>query len=94
MQPDWSIIFTGVGLGLIIVGGYVKLRLAMAADYKSISDRLLKIETRLEMDDKGADDRRDARRREMMSIARSVFEVEFTKGGTNPRIQQYGGDNQ
>jgi hypothetical protein len=76
-----------------MVGGYVKLRLAIAKDMSAISDRLLKIETRLEMDDKTADDRRDARRREMMSIARSVFEMEFAKGGgTNPRLQVYKGE--
>jgi hypothetical protein len=93
MQPDWSIILSACGLGVIIVGGYVKLRLAMAADYKAISDRLLKIETRLEMDDRGADDRRDARRREMMAIARSVVEVEMSKtSSTNPRMQVYQGE--
>ena len=86
MQPDWNIILSASVLGIIIVGGYVKLRLAMAADNKAISDRLLKIETRLEMDDKDADERRVARRREMMAIARSVFEIEMGKG-TNPAIQ-------
>lgn len=88
MTPDWNIILTGVGLGIIMVGGYVKLRLSLAADYKSISDRLLKIETRLEMDDKGADDRRKARRREMTSIARAVYLAE-SKMTSSSRLQQY-----
>jgi hypothetical protein len=88
MAPDWNIIISAAMLGLVIVGGYVKLRLAMAADYKDISDRLLKIETRLEMDDKSAEERRSARRREMMAIAKSVFDIEMGKGaGTNPGIQ-------
>lgn len=89
MEPNWSIILSACVIGLIIVGGYVKLRLAMAADNKLISDRLLKIETRLEMDDKGAEGRRSARRREMMDIARSVFEIEIAKGGTNPHLKVF-----
>ena len=93
MEPNWSIILTGAGIGLVMVGGYVKLRLAMAADMKAISDRLLKIETRLEMDDRGADDRREARRREMMGIARSVIEVELSKSPrTDPHMKVFTGD--
>lgn len=92
MEPNWSIILSATLLAFISVGGYVKLRLAMAADNKLISDRLLKIELRLEMDDRGADERRTARRREMMSIARSVIEVELAKAGTNPRLKAFSGE--
>jgi hypothetical protein len=97
MVPDWNIIFSACGLALVMVGGYVKLRVDLAkslppdliAALRDISDRLLKIETRLEMDDKSAKERRDARRREMMEIAKAVVEIEIgkTRGGTNPGIQ-------
>ena len=86
MQPDWNIILSAAVLGIIIVGGYVKLRLAMAADNKAISDRLLKIETRLEMDDKGASERRSARRREMREIAKSVVAIELGRA-ISPAMQ-------
>jgi hypothetical protein len=93
MEPNWSIILTGAGLGIVIVGGYVKLRLSLAADNKAISDRLLKIETRLEMDDKGSDARREARRREMTSIARAVYQVESGMNSSS-RLQQYHEDGE
>jgi hypothetical protein len=85
MQPDWSAIIGGLSFGVVIVGGLLALLRYLISELRTISERLLKIETRLEMDDKGADERRAARRREMREVAKSVFEVEFN--GTNPRMQ-------
>jgi hypothetical protein len=85
MQPDWNVILGALGLGTVIVGGLIALLRYVVSELRTISERLLKIETRLEMDDKRAADKRSARHREMREIARSVFEVEFN--GTNPRKQ-------
>ena len=64
MQPDWNVIMTGISLGLLMVGGFVR-----------IMARLQKIETRLEIDDRGKPDRDAARRLEIADIARAELRI-------------------
>lgn len=64
MTPDWNLILGFIGVGLVLVGGFVKLNL-----------RLAKIETRLEMDDKGKPERDAALRLEMADIARAELRI-------------------
>ena len=64
MQPDWNIILGFAAMALLMVGGFVR-----------IMGRLQKIETRLEVDDKGKPDRDAARRLEIADIARGELRI-------------------
>ncbi len=64
MQPDWNLILGFIGVGIVLVGGFVRLNL-----------RLAKIETRLEVDDRGKPDRDAARRLEIADIARAELRI-------------------
>lgn len=64
MEPDYNVIISALALGMLMLGGFVK-----------IMGRLQKIETRLEIDDKGKADRDMARRLEMADIARGELRV-------------------
>jgi hypothetical protein len=82
MEPDYNVILSAVGLGILFLGGFVK-----------IMARLQKIENRLEMDDKGKPERDHARRLEMADIARGVCQVECRREtATNPGLPRYTGD--
>lgn len=63
-MPDWNLILGFAGVGIILVGGFVKLNL-----------RLAKIETRLEVDDGNKPERDAARRLEMGDIARAELRI-------------------
>jgi hypothetical protein len=54
---DWNLVLGFVGVGIVLVGGFVKLRVDATKQNAAVCSRLDKIETRLEIDDKGAADR-------------------------------------
>jgi hypothetical protein len=54
--------------------------------------RVSVLETRLKIDDENKADREKARHLETADIARTVFEVEFRRTGTNPAMQMKVGE--
>ena len=71
MLPDWPLILGFASVGIILVGGFIKLRLENALGFQQLGSRLTRIETCMELETAAKPDRIEARKWAAHQIARA-----------------------
>jgi hypothetical protein len=75
MAPDWNLILGFVGVGIVLVSGFVQLRVNQTKQFAALKAAIDEIKLRLDIDEKQKPERDAARRLEIADIARAEIRI-------------------